>query len=55
MIVEYHRPESLEDAWRCWRERSADVPMGGGTVLSRQQKEDVAVVDLQRWVEPDPA
>lgn len=49
MIVEYHRPESLEQAVELLeRQQPQTVPMGGGTVLSRARKPDVAVVDLQR-------
>jgi CO/xanthine dehydrogenase FAD-binding subunit len=49
MIVEYHRPESLDDALALLaRKDLVTLPLGGGTVLSRHQKEDFAVVDLQR-------
>lgn len=49
MIIEYHRPESLEDALALLqRAEPRTLPLGGGTVLSRQRKPDVAVVDLQK-------
>jgi CO/xanthine dehydrogenase FAD-binding subunit len=49
MIVEYHRPESLEEALALLaRTNPITVPLGGGTVLSRKQKVNFAVVDLQR-------
>ena len=49
MIIEYHRPESLTEALELLaRQSPRTVPLGGGTVLSRNQKEDLAVVDLQR-------
>jgi CO/xanthine dehydrogenase FAD-binding subunit len=49
MIIEYHRPESLGEAMELLaRQTPPTVPLGGGTVLSRQHKPDVAVVDLQR-------
>ncbi len=48
MIVEYHRPETLEEALALLgRASPPTVPMGGGTVLSAQSQEGVAVVDLQ--------
>ncbi len=48
MIIEYHRPETLERALELLaRPQPQTLPMGGGTVLSRSQKEDYAVVDLQ--------
>jgi CO/xanthine dehydrogenase FAD-binding subunit len=49
MIVEYHRPENLEEALVLLaRTDPPTFPLGGGTVLSRYQKADFAVVDLQR-------
>jgi CO/xanthine dehydrogenase FAD-binding subunit len=49
MIVEYHRPESLQDALALLaRETPRTIPLGGGSVLSRVRKPDFAVVDLQR-------
>jgi CO/xanthine dehydrogenase FAD-binding subunit len=48
MIIEYHRPKSLEAALDLIsRVDPKTVPMGGGSVLSRSFPEDVAVVDLQ--------
>lgn len=49
MIVEYHRPETLERALELLaRSTPRTLPMGGGTVLSRVQAAgDYAVVDLQ--------
>lgn len=48
MIVEYHRPETIGDALALLgRKAPLTVPMGGGSVLSRVQKPDIAVVDLQ--------
>lgn len=48
MIVEYHRPEHLSEALELLaRQDPPTIPLGGGTVLSRKQKDDVAVVDLQ--------
>lgn len=48
MIIEYHRPENLSDALALLaRVTPRTVPMGGGSVLSRLQKPDMAVVDLQ--------
>lgn len=49
MIIEYHRPETMEEALKLLeRETPLTVPLGGGTVLSRLSKPDIAVVDLQR-------
>ncbi len=48
MIVEYHRPESLEEALKLLaRKEPYTVPLGGGTVLSAPNTEERAVVDLQ--------
>ncbi len=48
MILEYHRPASLEEALRLLaRNQPKTLPLGGGTYLSRKVMEDVAVVDLQ--------
>jgi CO/xanthine dehydrogenase FAD-binding subunit len=48
MIVEYHRPESIEEALRLLkREAPRTLPMGGGTVLNRPSPDPLAVVDLQ--------
>jgi CO/xanthine dehydrogenase FAD-binding subunit len=49
MIVEYHRPETIEAALELLNRNSPyTVPLGGGTILSRQSKPDLAVVDLQK-------
>lgn len=48
MIIEYHRPRSLEQAMQLlMRKQPWTLPMGGGTQLSRRQDKDFAVVDLQ--------
>jgi CO/xanthine dehydrogenase FAD-binding subunit len=48
MIIEYHRPESLEDAIDLLsRPTPKTVPLGGGSFLSRNSVGNVAVVDLQ--------
>jgi CO/xanthine dehydrogenase FAD-binding subunit len=48
MIVEYHRPETMDAALALLaRNDPVTVPLGGGTVLSRRGKADFAVVDLQ--------
>ena len=49
MIVEYHRPASLQEALALIARREPlTVPLGGGTVLSQQGGPDFAVVDLQK-------
>jgi CO/xanthine dehydrogenase FAD-binding subunit len=49
MIIEYHRPESMSEALELLaREEPLTVPLGGGTVLSRARKPDIAVVDVRR-------
>jgi CO/xanthine dehydrogenase FAD-binding subunit len=48
VIVEYHRPQTLEEALQLLsRPSPRTVPLGGGTVVSRPGQEDLAVVDLQ--------
>ncbi len=48
MIVEYHRPQTLEEALTLLsRPSPITFPLGGGTVLNRVSAEDFAVVDLQ--------
>jgi CO/xanthine dehydrogenase FAD-binding subunit len=48
MIVEYHRPETIEAAIIILaRKNPKTFPLGGGTVLSHGMTEDYAVVDLQ--------
>lgn len=48
MIVEYHRPETIEGAIKilAWKTPKT-FPLGGGTVLCHGIPEDYAVVDLQ--------
>ena len=48
MITEYHRPTSIEGALALLaRQSPKTVPMGGGTFLSRNNSENIAVVDTQ--------
>lgn len=48
MIVEYHRPNTLEDVVTLLsRKNVVTVPLGGGTWLSQKTQPDFAVVDLQ--------
>jgi CO/xanthine dehydrogenase FAD-binding subunit len=48
MIVEYHRPEKLDDALRLLsRKEIKTVPLGGGTVVNAPSADQLAVVDLQ--------
>lgn len=48
MIVEYHRPENLEEALRLIaRENPPTRPLAGGTVINQNRVDDFAVVDLQ--------
>jgi putative selenate reductase FAD-binding subunit len=49
MILEYHRPETLEDALLLLqREVPTTLPLGGGTMISNMRQSDFAVVDLQK-------
>lgn len=49
MIVEYHRPQTIQEALLLLsRKDPLTIPLGGGTHLSGFIKEPVAVVDLQR-------
>ncbi len=49
MIVEYHRPDTVEEALALLaRKNPVTVPLGGGTGLSQKKSPDFAVVDLQR-------
>ncbi len=49
MIVEYHRPETLQSALLLLsRKLPRTVPLGGGTHLSHYQGEPIAVVDLSK-------
>jgi len=48
MIIEYHRPETMEQARKLLeRKIPATIPLGGGTILSHTTEEPLAVVDLQ--------
>jgi len=48
MIIEYHRPETLDEALKLLaRSDPVTVPIGGGTVLNQPSDTPVAVVDLQ--------
>jgi CO/xanthine dehydrogenase FAD-binding subunit len=48
MIIEYHRPTTLEAALELLaRKELPTLPLGGGTVLNRPSSDPVAVVDLQ--------
>lgn len=48
MITAYHRPQSLDLALKLIaRSSPRTVPLGGGTLLSRQHPESIEVVDLQ--------
>jgi CO/xanthine dehydrogenase FAD-binding subunit len=48
MIIEYHRPSTLDEAIKLLeRETPVTVPLGGGTVLNAPSDDQVAVVDLQ--------
>jgi CO/xanthine dehydrogenase FAD-binding subunit len=49
MIVEYHRPDSIDEALALLsRKEPVTIPLGGGTVISRQFGPNCAVVDLQK-------
>lgn len=48
MIIEYHRPSTLEEALKLLsREEPTTFAMGGGTILNRPMDDEFAVVDLQ--------
>jgi CO/xanthine dehydrogenase FAD-binding subunit len=48
MILEYHRPQALDQALALLsRETPPTIPLGGGTVISQMGGAGVAVVDLQ--------
>jgi CO/xanthine dehydrogenase FAD-binding subunit len=48
MITAYHRPQSLDEALKLLaRSSPSTVPLGGGTLLSHGQLEEIEVVDLQ--------
>lgn len=49
MIIEYHRPETIDAALQLLaRSEPRTYPLGGGGVLSQEHKQNFAVVDLQR-------
>ncbi|MDH5606867.1 MAG: FAD binding domain-containing protein [Anaerolineae bacterium] len=49
MIIEYHRPETIEEALALLsRPAPLTLPLGGGTVLNAPSDDDFAVVDLQK-------
>jgi CO/xanthine dehydrogenase FAD-binding subunit len=48
MILEYHRPQTMDEALNLLaRSEPVTLPMGGGTVLNRPSPDPIAVVDLQ--------
>jgi len=48
MIIEYHRPESLDETLKLLaRPKPPTLPLGGGTVLNQPSEREFAVVDLQ--------
>jgi len=48
MIIEYHRPETVEEALLLLsRDVPITLPMGGGTVIKQLYEVPIAVVDLQ--------
>jgi len=48
MIVEYYRPNNLEEALRQLSHPDRkSIPLAGGTAIDRHTKEDVTVIDLQ--------
>jgi CO/xanthine dehydrogenase FAD-binding subunit len=48
MIVEYHRPDTIQAALHLLKRIApVTVPLGGGTVLNKPSPDPVAVVDLQ--------
>lgn len=48
MIIEYHRPQTLDEAISLIRRKTPrTLPLGGGTRLNRMSQGDLAVVDLQ--------
>lgn len=48
MIIEYHRPQTVEETLALLaRSQPVAVPLGGGTVLNQPSEKDFAVVDLQ--------
>ena len=48
MIVEYHRPKSVNEALTLLaREQPVSYPLAGGTVINRAMEAPIALVDLQ--------
>ncbi|OGO28603.1 MAG: hypothetical protein A2Z16_07710 [Chloroflexi bacterium RBG_16_54_18] len=48
MILEYHRPETVEEALQLLnREQPETLPLAGGSVINQPSTRKVAVVDLQ--------
>jgi len=48
MIVEYHRPKTLEEALSLLaKPEPITVPLGGGTLINQPSPDPIAVVDLQ--------
>ena len=48
MIVDYYRPETMEEALKLLaQDEPRTLPMGGGTILNAPSEEAYAVVDLQ--------
>lgn len=48
MIIEYNRPETMEEAFKLLaRQNPQTVPLAGGSTLSHAQGDPLAVVDLQ--------
>ena len=48
MIIEYLRPETLAEAINLLKRKApVTLPLGGGSVLSKYQPKQIAVVDLQ--------
>jgi CO/xanthine dehydrogenase FAD-binding subunit len=49
MIVDYYRPDSLEEAIQLLcREKPKTIPLGGGVSISQRKEGELAVVDLQK-------
>jgi CO/xanthine dehydrogenase FAD-binding subunit len=48
MIVDYYRPNNLEEALRLLNQPDrTNIPLAGGTAIDRYSKEDLTVIDLQ--------
>ncbi len=48
MIVEYHRPETVEEALQLLnRQQPETLPLAGGSVINQPSTRKIAVVDLQ--------